>query len=138
MAVECGIDTIEHGYFITERELYKMGEKETIWIPTLSPLGNLVINKDKRFEKDIDIIKRVYEEHLKTVNLAYEMGIKMAVGSDSGCHGVLHVDGTFDEINHFVKAGIKKEEVIKMSIKNGMKACNLSEGEKKYLTKCLK
>ncbi len=133
MAIECGVDTIEHGYFIKDREIYKMGEKDTIWIPTLSPLGNLVINKDKRFEENMDVIKRVYEEHLRCVNSAYEEGVKIAVGSDSGCYGVRHVQGTFDEVDHFIKSGIKKEDVINMAIENGIKACNLNNNEIAYI-----
>ncbi len=134
IAINSGVNTIEHGYFLGERELYEMGERNVIWVPTLAPLGNLVVNKDKRFERNIPIIKKVYEEHLKMVNKGYEMGIKMALGSDSGSYGVLHGQGTLDEMNHFIKAGIKKEEVIKMSIENGIKACNLKEEE----IKCFK
>lgn len=135
MAINAGVSTIEHGYFITEKQLYKIGEKNIIWVPTLSPLGNLVLNNDKKFKKNMDIIKMVYEDHLKSVKKAYDIGVKMAIGSDSGCYGVFHGEGTYDEINHFVKAGIEKESVIKMCIENGIKVCNLNEKEvKKIIT----
>lgn len=133
MAINAGSSTIEHGYFITERQLYSMAEKGIIWVPTLAPLGNLVINNDIKFKKNINIIKRIYEEHLRSVKKAYDIGAKMAIGSDSGCYGVLHGQGTNDEINHFVKAGIPKEDVIKMGIENGMKACNLTHEEIDYV-----
>ncbi|CAH2211946.1 amidohydrolase family protein [Tepidibacter aestuarii] len=132
MAIECGVDTIEHGYFIKDREIYKMAERDIIWIPTLSPLGNLM-KGDNRFKSFFNVIERVYREHLYSVALAYAMGVKMAVGSDSGCYKVEHVQGTLDEVNHLIKSGIRKEDVITMAIKNGIKACNLNDNEIGYV-----
>ncbi|WFD09989.1 amidohydrolase family protein [Tepidibacter hydrothermalis] len=132
MAIECGVDTIEHGYFIKEREIYKMAEKNIIWVPTLSPLGNL-IKGDNKFKNCSNVIDRVYKEHLDSVGLGYSLGVKIALGSDSGCYKVRHVQGTFDEVNHLIKSGIKKEDVINMAIENGIKACNLNSDEIKYV-----
>ena len=134
MAIECGVDTIEHGYFIKEREIYKMAEKDIIWIPTLSPLGNL-IQGDNKFKSCSNVIDRVYKEHLDSVGIAYGMGVKIAVGSDSGCYNVRHVKGTFDEVNHLMKSGIKKQDVINMAMENGIKACNLNNDEIAYINK---
>ncbi|WP_099189904.1 amidohydrolase family protein [Tepidibacter mesophilus] len=132
MAIECGVDTIEHGYFIKDREIYKMAEKNIIWIPTLSPLGNLG-QGDNKFKDHCNVIDRVYKEHLHSVALAHEVGVKIAVGSDSGCYNVRHVQGTFDEMNHLIKSGIKEDDVINMAIENGIKACNLNSNEIEYL-----
>lgn len=134
MAIECGVGTVEHGYFIKEKEIYKMAEKDIIWIPTLSPLGNL-IQGDNKFENHYSTIDRAYKEHLESVGIAHGMGVKMALGSDSGCYKVKHVQGTFDEVNHLMKSGIKKEDVINMAIDNGIKVCNLTNDEIMRLNK---
>lgn len=125
MAIKCGVNTIEHGYFITKEQLQVIKEKEIIWVPTLSPLGNIIDKKDKKFDKNMYIIERIYNEHLNMVKEAYDLNVKMAIGSDSGCYRVFHGQGLLDEINHFCKCGIKKEEIVKMNIDNGKIACGL-------------
>ena len=125
MAINCGVNTIEHGYFITKEQLQIIKEKNIIWIPTLSPLGNILDIKDKKFNKNIYIIEHIYNEHLNMIKEAYDLNVKMAIGSDSGCYGVFHGQGLLDEINHFCKSGIKRDDVIKMNIDNGKIICGL-------------
>jgi imidazolonepropionase-like amidohydrolase len=125
MAINCGVNTIEHGYFITKEQLQIIKEKNIIWVPTLSPLGNILDIKDKKFNKNIYIIEHIYNEHLNMIKEAYDLNVKMAIGSDSGCYGVFHGQGLLDEINHFCKSGIKRDDVIKMNIDNGKIVCGL-------------
>jgi hypothetical protein len=125
MAIRCGVDTIEHGYFIIKEQLQAIKEKDIIWVPTLSPLGNVLDAKDKKFIKNINVIERTYNEHLNMVKEAYDLNVKMAIGSDSGCYGVFHGQGLLDEINHFCKSEIKRDDVIKMNIDNGKIVCGL-------------
>ncbi|RKD29540.1 amidohydrolase family protein [Thermohalobacter berrensis] len=137
IAIKAGVTTIEHGYYITEKELYLMAENDVIWVPTLAPLGNLVIYSDEKFKKELPIIERVYNEQIENVNKAYEMGVKIAVGSDSGAYGVYHVKGFYDEIKHLQRAGIKKEKALEMAYKNGIYALNLNKDEIKYLNQLM-
>ncbi|MDI3480971.1 MAG: hypothetical protein PWQ97_626 [Tepidanaerobacteraceae bacterium] len=108
MAVLAGADTVEHGYFITEDELNLMAERGTVWVPTLSPLGNLIKNGDKRYINQIPNIKRIYEEHCNKIRKAASIGVKIAVGSDAGSYGVPHVTGFFDEVMHLQKCGVSQ------------------------------
>ena len=125
MAIKCGVNTIEHGYYITKEQLQAIKEKDIIWIPTLAPLGNIVDNKDKKFNNNLNTIERIYNEHLNMVKEAYDLNVKMAIGSDSGCYGVFHGQGLLDEINHFCRCGIKRKDVIKMNEDNGKIVCGL-------------
>lgn len=125
MAINCGVDTIEHGYFIEKEQLQAMKEKDIIWIPTLSPLGNILDSKDERFSENIYNIEHIYNEHLNKVKEAYDLNVKIALGSDSGCYGVFHGQGLLDEVNHFYKCGIKKENIFKLMIDNGKKVCRV-------------
>ncbi|MCC5912416.1 MAG: amidohydrolase family protein [Clostridiaceae bacterium] len=118
-AIKAGADTIEHGYLIDEEVLYSMGENDTIWVPTLAPLGNILSSQDPKFEKEEEIIKKVYHEHLKNIKKAIEMGVKVALGSDAGAYGVGHGDGLLDEIKHFQGIGLDKTTVESICRKNG-------------------
>ncbi len=135
LAIDSGVDTIEHGYFITERELYKMGEKDIVWVPTLTPLGNILNAKESRYEKEIPVIQKSFNQHLKSIYKAYDMKVKLAIGSDAGSYGVYHGKGFFDEIDYLETAGIPRTEIIKMSFDNGCRALGLNKEEIAFLQK---
>lgn len=124
-AIAAGVDTIEHGYLISEAEVYKMAEKGIIWTPTLAPLGNILVSNDNRFQKEREIIHKVYEGQVKNIRNAIEMGGNVALGSDAGAYKVHHGSGLLDEIQHFEKIGIDQGEVEKICFENGAKALQL-------------
>lgn len=129
-AIAAGVHTIEHGYFISEAQIYKMAEKEIMWIPTLSPLGNILNWPDSKFsEKEKEVISRVYKEQLENVKKGLKMGAFLALGSDAGAYGVEHGKGLFDEIEHLQKIGLDSKEIEKMSFQNGIKALKLGANE---------
>ncbi|MTI56905.1 amidohydrolase family protein [Geosporobacter ferrireducens] len=129
MAIEAGVDTLEHGYFMTERELQGLAEKDIVWVPTLAPLGNLVEKRDERFLKEIPIIEKTYRQHQELFYRAVDIGVRIAVGSDAGAYGVLHGSGFFDEISHMVKAGLSEKTVYEMACENGIKALQIKAEE---------
>lgn len=124
-AIKAGVDTIEHGFLISDKELYGMAEKRIIWVPTLSPLGNILDANDSNFQKQLDIIRKVYTIQIKNIIKAYEIGVKIALGSDAGAYRVGHVTGIFDEIKHFNNIGFDKDTVLKMCLENGSAALKI-------------
>lgn len=132
MAIRAGVQTIEHGYLISAAELYGMAEKEIVWVPTLSPLGNIINTKDYKFKDEIRVIQRVFDEQVNNVKSAVEMGVKVALGSDSGAYGVGHGSGLLNEITHFERIGFGKMEIERMCIQNGMRALQLTATEMPY------
>ncbi len=128
-AVRAGADTIEHGYYLAEEVLYLMAERETIWVPTLAPLGNLIACHSGRYASQMDNIRRIYESQKENVARACQIGVKIAVGSDAGSHQDYHGQVFWDEVRHLVQAGLKKEDVLRASVVNGIKALRLNNGE---------
>ncbi|MGI6328700.1 MAG: hypothetical protein ACOX1I_07080 [Dethiobacteria bacterium] len=49
VAVAAGVHTLEHGYLISGVQIYGMAEKGIVWVPTLSPWGNILHSGDSRF-----------------------------------------------------------------------------------------
>lgn len=125
-AVEAGADTIEHGYLITEAELYYMAEKGIIWTPTLAPLGNVLSSDDTRFQKEGEIIRKVYDGQVENIRKAMEIGTRIALGSDAGAYKVEHGSGLIDEIKHFQEIGLSMPQIERMCFENGAKALKLS------------
>lgn len=132
MAIRAGVTTVEHGYLISEAQLYGMAEKDIVWVPTLSPLGNIIYANDCNFKNEIEVIQRVFDEQADNVRKAVAMGVKLALGSDSGAYGVGHGSGLCDEINHFERIGFGRMEIERMCIQNGMRALKLTAAEMPY------
>lgn len=92
-AVLCGVDSIEHGYYLNDDCLAAMAASEVVWVPTLAPVGNLI--GTGRFSDNI--LRSVKALQQENVRKAYQKGVQLAVGSDAGAYGVLHGQGTLDE-----------------------------------------
>jgi len=123
IAVRAKVDTIEHGYYLSEDEIKLMAEQGTIWVPTLSPLANLVDNPKFLYPgAGLDVIKRAIEDQKAKLSMAYGEGVKIAVGTDAGAVGVPHGASIYDEIEHMVSAGLPRQAVFEMSCLNGREA----------------
>lgn len=125
-AIKAGVDTIEHGYYMTDEELYALKDSKTIWIPTLAPLGNICFSEDERHKEQIKTIKRIFDEQSRNVKKAYKIGVKLAIGSDGGAYKVFHGQGFLDELKYMNEAGIELEGLIRLGYENGMKALGIS------------
>jgi imidazolonepropionase-like amidohydrolase len=89
-AVKAGIDSIEHGSFMTEETLRLMKEKGTYLVPTIMA-GEWTGGKLDRFPPEIAVKARAAREaHAAMFKQALQIGVKIAFGTDSGVspHGL--------------------------------------------------
>jgi hypothetical protein len=105
LALKVRTSTLEHGYLISKAEIYRMADSEVTWVPTLSPLGNILKVTDSKYEKDRAVIQRVFDEQLKNIRVADAVGVKITLGSDAGAYLVGHGSGLYDEMEHFESIG---------------------------------
>lgn len=96
-AVLAGADSMEHGNFCDEDTLQAMAASDTIWVPTVVTVKNLL--GDGRFPEKI--IQSIWEGQQKNLRYAYENGVTLALGSDAGAYRVLHGQGLMDEYTVF-------------------------------------
>lgn len=96
-AVLAGADSMEHGNFCDEDTLQAMADSETIWVPTIVTVKNLL--GDGRFPEEV--IEKIWEGQQKNLLYAYEAGVHLALGSDAGAYRVLHGQGLMDEYDVF-------------------------------------
>lgn len=127
-AVAAGVHTLEHGYLISEKQIYGMAEKGIVWVPTLSPLGNILHSGDSRFSaKEREIIGRVYAGQAVNIRKAVEIGVRIALGSDAGAYAVHHGEGLLNEIEHLEKIGFDRRVIEKMCLENGIRALKIDQ-----------
>jgi imidazolonepropionase-like amidohydrolase len=117
VAVSAGVDSIEHGYYMTIKQLERMRAKGIAWVPTVAPIGNLIKYPTDRYSsREIETLKRILEVHLAKIGEAYRLKVRLGVGTDAGAYQVPHAESLFDELAWLVQAGIPKLEVHRMAI----------------------
>lgn len=85
-AARAGVDSVEHGAYLTEDALCAMAEAGTVWVPTLSTIGNL--RGTGRFsEPDV---QKIFESAIANVSRFAGMGGLIAPGTDAGAWAVPH------------------------------------------------
>ena len=85
-AATAGVDSIEHGAYLDSEALCAMKEAHTVWVPTLSTIGNL--RGTGRFDETA--VRSILESALENVHAFAAMGGLLAPGSDAGAWAVPH------------------------------------------------
>ena len=99
-AAEAGVDSIEHGAYLDDDALCAMSENGTIWVPTLSAIGNL----RGRGRFDEGAVSAIHESAVQNLRRFAQMGGLIAPGSDAGAWAVPHGSGGMDEYAHLAHA----------------------------------
>ncbi len=85
-AARAGVDSVEHGAYLTEETLHAMKEAGTVWVPTLSTIGNLR-GKGRFSEENVE---KILESALANTEKFASMGGLIAPGTDAGAWEVPH------------------------------------------------
>ena len=101
-AAEAGVDSIDHGAYLDEDALAAMEENGTVWVPTLSTIGNL-LGKGRFPDCETEQILWSALE-----NLSRYKGL-VASGTDAGAWAVPH--GSLTEDALLAKAGITPQRL---------------------------
>ena len=89
-AAEAGVDSVEHGAYLDGEPLHAMAENGTVWVPTLSTIGNL--RGKGRFDETA--VEQILESAMENASKFAAMGGLVAEGSDAGAWAVPHAAGT--------------------------------------------
>jgi imidazolonepropionase-like amidohydrolase len=118
MAIEAGVDTIEHGP-IDDAAIKLMKERGTAYTPTL-----VAYDLAKAFMKDIPGGRDFYKEASESTRKAYKAGVMITYGTDLGA---VPVDRENDEFGYLVAAGLPPEQAIRAATVNA--AIKLGRGD---------
>jgi len=93
-AITCGVDSIEHGAYLSAETIHQLAESSTVWVPTAVTIANLI--GLGRFPEEV--LQPLLQLQLGNVALAASLGACIAVGSDAGAYAVYHGQGCEDEV----------------------------------------
>ena len=106
-AAAAGLDSVEHGAYLDEDALQTMADMGTVWVPTLSTIGNL--RGKGRFQEES--VERILDSALQNVHDFAVMGGLVAPGSDAGAWAVPHGSKT-EEVLLATALGERTEAVL--------------------------
>ena len=110
-AAVAGLDSVEHGAYLDQDALQAMAEMGTVWVPTLSAIGNLL--GKGRFDETA--VQKILDSAFENLRLFTAMGGLVAPGSDAGAWAVPH--GSMTEFELLEMAlGDKTEKILEAGI----------------------
>ena len=112
-AIEAGVDSLEHGNYMDEETLSMLADSDTVWVPTLVTVRNLL--GCGRY--DDEVLRPIIVQAENLVRLAFAKKVKVAPGSDAGAYMVPHGKGICQEYESFRQILGTSPEVSKWIVK---------------------
>jgi imidazolonepropionase-like amidohydrolase len=113
-ALDGGVDSVEHGFFVRDDQLAKMRDRQIAWVPTFAPVQEQVDHADL-MGWDAGVVanlRKILDHHAASLVKAHKMGVPIIVGSDAGSVGVAHGAGFLNELELMERAGLPPLAVI--------------------------
>ncbi|ODU09496.1 MAG: hypothetical protein ABS84_08825 [Rubrivivax sp. SCN 71-131] len=114
VAVEAGVDSIEHGFFMDRETLLRMRDRGLAWTPTFCPVHFQWAEPAAVgwSPNTVGNLRRILDGHAEHLRLAHEIGVVVLAGTDAGSMGVEHGRALVDELQRFVEAGLPLAAVL--------------------------
>ena len=112
-AIEAGVDSVEHGFFLTPQIANVMAERSVFYVPTLAAGWRIIEAGTKAGIPEYAVRKaeQSWDALVRSLDLARRSGVKIAVGTDAGTpfnpHGTVTI-----EVELMVKHGIPVDDAL--------------------------
>lgn len=113
-AIEGGVDSIEHGFFLRDDQLAKMRDRGIAWAPTFVPVQKQVDHADRMGWNGHTVtnLRTILDRHAASLVKAHAMGVEIIAGSDAGSCGVAHGLGFLEELELMNQAGLSVAAIV--------------------------
>lgn len=127
-AVECGVESIEHGFYLDDGVIREMKARGTFLVPTLQALKAALRRADEQpgsvLPQSVRKAKEAVEAHKTSFRLAVESGVRIAMGTDAGVgeHGT-----NTEELRLMVENGMSPMQAIVASTKTASECAHMDD-----------
>ncbi|MEM7443510.1 MAG: amidohydrolase family protein [Pseudomonadota bacterium] len=126
-ATRAGVDSIEHGIFMTDECIEEMLSRGTVLVPTLAAINNILRNAKNGIPAYIvEKSERVAVHHRASIKGFYEAGGTLVMGTDAGTPFNLHGENT-RELAYMVDIGISPADALVSATINPAKLMGLND-----------
>ncbi len=143
-AVSARVQSIEHGYFMGTDNLKRMRDAHVTWVPTVfamkaftapGVMRQRIRTKDgkadsaasTRERQSRDVAQKTLDHQLEQIRKARELGVTIALGTDSGSMGVDHGASMKAEMALLLEAGFSLPEAVHCATGAGARLLGLSD-----------
>lgn len=109
-AASARVESIEHGFFMTERALEFMARWNVLWVPTVTALARAVEAAGPSKEVR-EFVQAQLSKHMVMIRKAHDMGVRLAIGTDAVLPDPEYRGHYQSEMSYFEMAGIPHAEV---------------------------
>jgi len=141
-AVLAGCHSIEHGFFMGEENLKRMAESGVVWVPTacaMQAYASVPEHTDEATPRDVEstfrqgidhptpaeVARKTLDSQIEQLSAARRLGVRVALGTDSGSIGVHHGRSVVDEMKLFIRAGFSLPEAVRCATAAGAELLGL-------------
>lgn len=128
-SVELGVDSIEHGYTLSEETAKLMAEKGSYFVPTVSVSSSedyLIAHGCPAHQ--VEKGREAAQTHRAGVGYAHKHGVKICVGTDLlPSDPVDGTNATVREVEFLVQCGLSPLEAIKAATSTGAELCGMAD-----------
>lgn len=110
-AIEAGADSLEHGFYMDEECIHALAEHpQTLWVPSIAPVGNQI--GSGRFPDSV--LQDIVDRQKRNIRCLIQKGGRVALGSDAGAYLVYHGQAIQDEREYILDAlkGVMDESAV--------------------------
>jgi len=128
-AAKAGIDTIEHGSFISEETANLMIKKGTYLVPTQNAIKNLT-KPDILNQMPPEVQQKILatnEQLIKNHKLAFNKGVLFALGTDAGTPGNFHGTTATEITNMVVNVGMTPVQALQTATIQSARAIKMDD-----------
>jgi imidazolonepropionase-like amidohydrolase len=126
IALDAGCDSIEHGFFMGVENLHQMADNRVTWVPTAYTMLALKQRMQDRGQAT-DVAQKNFDHQVEQIQMACELGVRIALGTDAGSAGVPHGQALVQEMRVFREAGFSVEQVVMYATHNAAMLLGLPE-----------
>ena len=125
-AIAAGCLAIVAGCGMGRDNLERLAEKGIVLVPTLRAMKTRAEQAEEPLARKV--AERTLTQQLEQVALARELGVTVALGTDSGSPGVLHGEAVVEEMKLLIRAGFSLSGAIRCATVNGAALLGLHRG----------
>ena len=111
--IDAGFSSIEHGTFVNRKTAQKMVKNNVNLVPTILVHQFLYENGfpawDNYANEKTEKLKEIVKVHKENISIAYEEGVNILMGTDSG---VIPHGHNLEELVHLMEIGMSSDEAI--------------------------
>ena len=124
IALQAGVDSIEHGFFMGKDNLKMMADRAVTWVPTAATM-QVLAKAWPAASRQRQVALKNLEHQLEQIQTAAAMGVKIAVGTDAGSPGIYHGSAIIDELKMLIRAGLSIQKAIQCATTTAATLLNL-------------